>query len=235
MACATAPRDTSALARAWGEDARGAVGATPASWDDRAIPGKAASRYRYTVKDGRHAVLAEAQASASLLRRKMQVSPDALGLIRFSWLVPSLIAQADLSRRDQADSPVRVMLAFDGDRSRLSAKDAMMSELARTLTGEDMPFATLMYVWANEAPRETVIRNPRTDRVRKIVVESGSSRLHQWLDYERDIRADYERAFGEPPGALIGIAIMTDADNTRSAAKAWYGPLRLAPALTARR
>jgi hypothetical protein len=54
--------------------------------------------------------------------------------------------------------------------------------------------------------------------------------LNQWLDYERDIRADYEKAFGEAPGALVGIGIMTDSDNTRSSTTAWYGPVQLGAA-----
>jgi len=73
----------------------------------------------------------------------------------------------------------------------------------------------------------SVIQNPRTDRIRKIVVESGAGRLNQWTSYERNIRADYEKAYGEAPGALIGIGIMTDSDNTRSHAQAWYGPIQL--------
>jgi hypothetical protein len=93
-----------------------------------------------------------------------------------------------------------------------------------------MPYATLMYVWCNRREPGTVIRNPRTERIRKLVVESGPRRLNRWLEYERDIRADYERAFGEKPGALVGIAIMTDSDNTRSRAQAWYGPVRFVPA-----
>jgi hypothetical protein len=51
--------------------------------------------------------------------------------------------------------------------------------------------------------------------------------LNQWLDYQRDIAADFEQAFGEPPGALRGIGIMTDTDNTRSETQAWYGPVTL--------
>jgi hypothetical protein len=51
--------------------------------------------------------------------------------------------------------------------------------------------------------------------------------LNQWLDYKRNISEDYERAFGEPPGALVGIGIMTDSDNTHSTTRAWYGPVRL--------
>ena len=59
------------------------------------------------------------------------------------------------------------------------------------------------------------------------MVETGAGRLNQWITYERNIRADYEKAFGEPPGALIGIGLMTDSDNTRSQAQAWYGPIAL--------
>ena len=79
------------------------------------------------------------------------------------------------------------------------------------------------------APGE-VITNPRTSRIRKMVVESGTTNLGRWLDYERDVRADYIRAFGEPPGALRGVALMTDSDNTRSVTRAWYGTVRLSSA-----
>ena len=40
----------------------------------------------------------------------------------------------------------------------------------------------------------------RTDRIHKIVLESGAA-LGQWRNYERDVLADYRRAFGEDPGA----------------------------------
>jgi hypothetical protein len=138
-----------------------------------------------------------------------------------------LIEGADMAHRDSEDSPVRLVLAFDGDRSQFSPKNAMLSELTHALTGQPMPYATLMYVWCNKRPVNSIIQNPRTDRIQKVVVESGAGRLNQWINYERDIRADYEKAFGEPPGALIGIGIMTDSDNTRSQAQAWYGPISL--------
>jgi hypothetical protein len=150
--------------------------------------------------------------------------------VRFSWKVPALIEQADMALRDKDDAPVRIVLAFEGDRTRFSERDAALSELVHALTGEPMPYATLMYVWCNRREPGTVIRSPRSDRIRKLVVESGPRRLNRWLEYERDIRADYVRVFGEQPGALIGIAIMTDSDNTRSRAQAWYGPVRFVPA-----
>jgi hypothetical protein len=162
-----------------------------------------------------------------MLRQRLNIPPERLGRLRFDWQVENLMAKADMAVRERDGSPVRLILAFEGDRSRFSAKNAMLSELTRALTGEDMPYATLMYVWSNHHAVDSVIVNPRTDRVRKWVLESGSKHLKQWRHYQRDIRADFETAFGEPPGALVALAIMTDSDNTQSHVRAWYGDIWL--------
>lgn len=202
-------------------------GLAPLPWRNHHFPGKQITHFQYQRLDGRDAVEAQADSSASLLRQVLRVEPERLGALKFSWKVPALITDADMTQRDADDSPVRVMLAFDGDRSKLSTRNAMMSELARALTGEDLPYATLVYVWSNKLPQDSTLNSPRSDRIRKIVLESGPTHLGQWLNYERDIRADYQRCFGEAPGPLIGVAIMTDTDNTRSHSQAWYGPVQL--------
>lgn len=199
-------------------------------WQHYKLPGKTASHFEYARNEGRDTLAVNAESSASMVRRKLSIAPDQLGRVRFSWKVPELIAQADVALRDADDSPVRIVLAFEGNRSRFSTRDAMLSELSLALTGEEMPYATLMYIWCNHRAPGSVVNSPRTDRIRTLVVESGPRRLNQWLDYERNIRADYVHAFGEAPGALVGIAIMTDSDNTRSTTRAWYGPVSLAPA-----
>jgi hypothetical protein len=227
-ATGSAPGGSAWAALSMGAAPRGTV------WEHYKLPGKPATQFEYARKDGRDAMAVEAVSSASMLRRKLRVEPAELGKLGFSWKVPELIAQADMGARDKDDSPVRIILAFEGDRKRFSAKDSMLSELALALTGEELPYATLMYVWCNKRAPGTVITSQRTDRIRKLVVESGSGKLGQWLDYERDVQADFERAFGEKPGALVGIAIMTDTDNTQSTTKAWYGPVRLAPQVALR-
>jgi hypothetical protein len=198
----------------------------PTEWRHLTFPGKTATQFGYAHKDGRDAIAVQAVASVSMLRRSVRIEPADLGSVRFSWKVPELIAGSDLAVREADDSPVRIVLVFEGDRSRFSPRDQLLSELARAVTGEELPYATLMYVWCNQREPGTVIPSPRTERIRRLVVESGATSLDRWLDYERDIRADYEKAFGEPPGALVGIGLMRDSDNTRSTTNAWYGPLR---------
>ncbi|WP_228763317.1 DUF3047 domain-containing protein [Limnohabitans sp. 2KL-27] len=198
-----------------------------ARWESVKLPGKLVTEFRLAQKDGQTALSAHAQASASMLRQRLNVPGAQLGRLQFAWQIDNLMAEADMGERDSEDAPVRLILAFEGDRSRFSAKNAMLSDLTEALTGEPLPYATLMYVWCNRRPVESVILNPRTDRVRKLVLESGAQHVKQWRQYQRDVRADFEKAFGEAPGALLGMAIMTDSDNTRGDVRAWYGDIRL--------
>jgi Protein of unknown function (DUF3047) len=192
-------------------------------WRHYVLPGKAATLYTLDRLDGRAALMAKAGTSASMMRSDVNIPAFQLDEVSFSWQVPQLIETADLAERDADDSPVRVVLVFEGDKKKFSAKNAMLSELAQVLTGEPLPYATLMYVWCNKRPSGSVVVNPRTDRIRSIVVESGKKNLRQWRDYKRKIHSDFEKAFGEAPGKLLSVAVMTDSDNTKTQISAAYG------------
>lgn len=231
LGCASLPEPAGPRPAHWMKGSLASLG--DGLWLHTPLPGKRETDFRPDRRDGRDAVAVTAASSASMLRRQVRVAPSELGQLQFSWLVPALIPGADMALREADDAPVRVVLAFEGDRSRFSARNAMLSELARTLTGEPMPYATLMYVWCPQRPVGSVIHNPRTDRIRKLVVESGPQRLGRWLDYARDVRADFVQAFGEEPGALLAVGIMTDTDNTGTTTQAWYGPVQLRRTLVA--
>ncbi len=196
-----------------------------APWQPVGLPGKRATRYQAGRRDGRSIVHARAEGSASMWRRQARIEAAALGAVRFSWRVDTLNPAASVADIDREDAVARLVLAFDGDSGRLSARTRALFDLARALTGEAPPFATLMYVWDTQAPLDSVVINPRSDRIRKIVVDSGPTHLGHWREHRRDLVTDFQRAYGEPPGALIGMALMTDSDNTGSRAEAWYGPV----------
>jgi Protein of unknown function (DUF3047) len=196
-------------------------------WHAVKLPGKAETIYTEVNKEGRTAWHAVSEQSASMWRKHVQVLPAALKDISFSWWVQTKPTQASVADVAGEDSAARVLLAFAGDTSQLPMRTRAMFELAEALTGEKPPYATLMYVWDAKAPVGSVIINPRTDRVRKIVVDSGPMNLRQWRDHRRDVVADFKLAFGEAPGTLTSIALMTDSDNTASQATAWFGPITL--------
>ena len=198
-----------------------------AEWRAVPLPGKQETTYTRCEFEGRAAWHARSQAAASVWRKRMSAVVTPATQAEFSWWVASTIAGADLSRPESADSPVRVGFAFDGDVSRLSMRNRMQFQLVETLTGEAPPFAMLMYVWDNHAEVGSVLPGGRSDRLRKIVLETGDTHLRQWRNYRRNLFSDFQRAFGEPPGPLIGMALMTDTDNTGGATEAWYGDVVL--------
>ncbi len=218
-ACRTAPVPPSAPSASGQEWTVG--------WQAYALPGKRPTLYTPEHIGGRWVVHAQADRSAAMFRRQLRIEPESLGKLSFSWKAAALVPEGDVRDSDVEDAPLRVLLAFDGDHSRLSQRTRMMFDLMHGLTGEVPPYATLMYVWDGKAPVDSLVVNRRSDRVRKIVVESGAQHIGQWRSYSRDIVADYRRAFGADPGALIAVALMTDTDNTQTRAQAWYGEPRL--------
>jgi len=49
--------------------------------------------------------------------------------------------------------------------------------------------------------------------------------VNEWITEERDVLEDYRKAFGEDPGDVTGVAIMTNTDNIGGQATAWYGDI----------
>jgi hypothetical protein len=213
-----------------GKDSR----ALPAGWQPWVLhPTKAQTRYR-VVRDAEvgAVVSAEADASASGLLRELNLEVSRAPVLEWQWRIDSLIEGADNTDRYAEDSPVRIVLAFDGDKQSLPMRDRLFFERTRLLGGREMPYATLMYIWENRQPVGSVLKNPHTDRVRKLVVASGAEGVGRWQKYRRNVVDDFTAAYGKPPGPLIGIAILTDTDNTRQRARAQYGSVRLVPAAT---
>jgi len=203
---------------------------TQPAWAAFPLPGKTFSPFEQVHFAGRDALRVQAKSSVSILRQRMEPALPAVGRLSFAWTADALPPTVDVAHGGRDDAAVRLLLSFDGDRNRLSPRVHRLSEMSRLLTGEELPYATLVYVWSDVHPPGTVLNNSRTDRVRKLVLDSGTQHLGQWRDHERDVRADFVQVFGEEPGPLLSVALMTDTDNTLSEAQAWYGALRLLPA-----
>ena len=196
-------------------------------WHDVAIPGKPLTRYTRVEKDGRMAIEAQSERSSSMWRRPLRRDAAVLREVSFSWWLQDLVAGGNVAASAHEDAAARVLFAFQGDIARLPMRTRALFDLSEALTGERPPYATLMYVWDATAPVGSVIVNPRSDRIRKIVVDSGPAHLRRWRDHRRDLVADFRLAFGEEPGALLAVAVMTDSDNTGTRARTWYGPIDL--------
>ena len=182
--------------------------------------------YSLVQEDG-HAVLrGVADSSASLyvaLFKQATGTPVSIG---WRWKTDALVPDADNRDKKREDAPLRVLVAFDGDKTTLSKEEQKRFQRAKSLTGRDGPYATLMYIWSDHVPVNTVIPSAHTSQVKMLAVASGSAGLGRWQSVQRNLAADYRRAFGAAPGRVLGVAVMTDTDNTGAKAVGEYADIR---------
>ncbi len=193
---------------------------------------KKPTHYKLIEQNGRNVVKASADGSASGLVHPLRLDPRTYRLLSWKWKVGALITGADNTRKASEDSPARIVVTFDGDTGSLPLEERIFADNFRLLTGQALPYATLMYIWENRAPLDTIIPSRYTSRIRMIVVRSGRGGLGAWHDLQRNVYEDFRRAFGEAPGTITAVAIMTDTDNTGEKAAAYYGDIvfrRIAP------
>jgi hypothetical protein len=200
----------------------------PADWLGWGLnSGKRRTEYRLVNGSAGTVLQATAEQAATGLYRRVRVDPFHQPLLEWSWRVERLVPGADLRNGSREDSAARLVVSFHGDPERLDFQQRVLLRLAQAFAGEPLPYAMLIYVWSNQIPVETALPSPQIERIRMIVVESGGARLGQWLAYRRNILEDYRRAFGEDPGDIVAVGVMTDADNTRQSARALYGDITL--------
>ena len=73
----------------------------------------------------------------------------------------------------------------------------------------------------------TIVPNPYTEQVKMIVLQSGEEKVGRWVNESRNLVEDYRMAFGGDPPRISGVALMTDTDNTRESAIAYFGDIIL--------
>lgn len=201
--------------------------ALPAGWKPfRVARFKKPTQYRLVADDGRIALQATADASASGLHYDTLADLREHPWLEWTWKVAGLNEKADNTLAHVEDSPARVIVVFEGGRERLPPDEQMNFDLAKAMSGNDLPYATLMYIWENRLPEGAIIAHHLTTRIKMIVAGSGRQDLGRWHAERVNVLEDYRRAFGEEPPRVRAIGIMSDADNTGERTTAWFGDIR---------
>ncbi len=184
---------------------------------------KTLTRYSHVLVDGRGVIEAQSKNGASGLIRKLTINPAQYPVIRWQWKVKNILSKGDVSKKSGDDYPARIYITFAYEPKKAGFWEGVKFDTYKMIYGEYPPVGAINYIWANKAKTGRIFTNPYADRVKMIVVESGSAKVGQWLRERRNIVDDYRAAFKKDPPPVSGIAVMTDTDNTGQSATAWYG------------
>jgi len=185
------------------------------------------SRYQLTDDNGEQVVMATTDNSASGLIARVSVEPGDSLILRWRWKVSNVYEQGNARKKEGDDYPARIYVAFEFEPDEAGFFERAKRKTVEVVFGEELPGNALNYIWANRLPVGEIVANPFTDTTMMVAVNSGTANTGEWVTVERDIVADYRKAFGREPPKLVGVAIMSDSDNTGASATAWYGDVRL--------
>lgn len=220
--------------------AQAAVGLPPltdggrigAGWAVATLPqqSKPVTRFSAERLDGRNAVRLQAAGSYGNLVRVLPAIA-APARLRWSWRLQQPNPAIDLRRKSGDDVPAKVCLSFELPLAQIGFIERQKLRMARDISGQALPAATLCWVWAGREAVGAVLDNVYSRRLRYVVLRSADDALATWVDEDRDIAADFLRAFGDeasvvPPLVLVGIG--ADADNTGGKSVAQVADLRFA-------
>jgi hypothetical protein len=173
-------------------------------WEEKVFLGH--TDYRLVENSGTTVLRATSDGSASGRFKKVAVDLGNTPVLHWSWRVDNLLQGVDERSKAGDDYPARVYVVFSG---------GLLFWRTRAIN----------YVWSSNQPLGTTWDNAFTANAKMVAAASGEARLGQWVMQRRDVAADYRRLFGEEPGTVDAVAIMTDTDNSGRQATAWYGDI----------
>ena len=183
------------------------------------------TEYSLVEDDGTVVVKAVSRGSSSGLTREVTIDPKEYPIVEWRWKIENVLHKGDVTTKAGDDYPARLYITFVYDESKIGFWDQAQYELARLLHGKYPPTGAINYIWESRSPVGTMVPNPYTDRVKMIVIESGADKVGQWVAESRNLYEDYQKAFGDDPPPISGVAVMTDTDNTQESAVAYYGDI----------
>jgi hypothetical protein len=200
------------------------------------------TRFEAGEADGVSAIQVITDASyGTLVHDGLSMSP---GRLQWRWRLDQPLAGGrrapDLLSKDGDDAALKVCVMFEHALDRVPFWERTTLRLARAVSGESLPAATLCYVWDSAGPASREGSNPYTRRVRFVVLQGRDAPLSRWIAESRDVAADFARLFADelPQGVATPVAqlprvhtvlIGADSDNTGSRSSGWVTGLGWTP------
>lgn len=203
------------------------------AWHDTGLPGNKktpGTRFESVTLAGESVLKISTDKSYGVLTHAWHGPAPAQ--LEWRWRVDAPLTHADLATKAGDDAALKVCVMFNQSATDIPLLQRAALALARTATGQDLPAATLCYVWDNRYPALTQGANPYSARVRYIVLQGPTAPTGQWVTQRRRVADDFQRLFGQespltPP--VLAVAVGADSDNTQDQSLAYVSQLHWLP------
>jgi Protein of unknown function (DUF3047) len=210
---------------------RGSV--PPKPWHITGLPeryAKPITQFDLTDMDGMQVLLVKADKSWGSLAHPINETVKTGTILRWRWRLEQPLAKSDIQAKSTEDGALKMCVSFDMSVDSIPSGERVLFKLAQTFSKEKIPAATLCYIWGTKETIGYEQASLYTSRVRFIVLANESTALKTWHSKERNIYADFLKAFGQESStvpAISAIVIGADADNTQGQSLGYVGDVQL--------
>jgi len=174
------------------------------AWEKQVFSG--ITSYELHEIDGRQVLKAISKQSASGLVREIEVDLTKTPYMNWSWKVDSILSDVEETKKSGDDYAARVYVVIS---------DGFFFWQTRALS----------YVWASKQAKGSTWPNAFTGKATMVAVESGEDSVGEWVEEKRNVLDDINNLLGIDATRIDAVAIMTDTDNSRQSATAYYGDI----------
>jgi hypothetical protein len=134
------------------------------------------------------------------LERAVDVDPSQMPYLTWNWKAAQLPAGGDFRKAATDDQAAQVLVAFDDKR-------------------------VLSYIWDSSAPKGSEQKTGFIPllHVYAIVCQSGAADANRWIAENRNVAADYRRAYGRSAPHVKGLRIQINSQHTGTVAESYFG------------
>lgn len=158
--------------------------------------------------EGRRLTVASDE-TVSMLWRALPARFAAAKAAQWDWAVTRSTPATDLTRKGGDDRNLALYFVFLPESQAAEARKASMLALL-----EEENARVLVYTWGGAYAPGDVVRSPYLgERGRIVALQAAGTGA---ASEQADLAADHQRAFGEPAGVLVGLAVSADGDDTDS-------------------
>lgn len=210
-------------------------GSPPAPWKIVGLPdryAKPVTQFDMTEVDGQQVLRVRADKSWGSLAHPASDVVKPGTVLKWRWRLDQPLAKSDIHAKATEDSALKVCVSFDMPADNIPNGERALFKLAQFFTKDKIPTATLCYIWGGKEAIGYEQASLFTARVRFIVLANEGTAVKTWQSKERNVYADFMKAFGQEAGTvptLSAIVLGADADNTLGSSIGYISDVQLAP------
>jgi hypothetical protein len=163
--------------------------------------------YQLVWQNNNQVLRAISNNSASGLFKQQRIDLLKTPYLNWQWRIENHLGNINEQSKSGDDYPARIYIVIDGGLAFWRTK-------------------AINYVWASNSAKDKIWPNAFAgDNAMMVALRSKNDATGTWFKEKRNILQDLQLLFGKHINYIDAIAIMTDTDNAKGSAIAYYGDI----------